>query len=123
MAYDNHPVAKLSTGKATLPGAKQVFRSPGITDIIGIRTEGPPSGAAPLLERAMVDGRRLHRPESAVATLSRAKARFERDLVEIPPTALDLRHPEAPVPSISPSLRLLTDRVQEELWQREQGPR
>jgi nicotinate phosphoribosyltransferase len=123
VAYDDHPVAKLSTGKATLPGAKQVFRSPGLTDVIGIRTEEPPPGAAPLLEWVMVDGRQLDRPQSPVAALSRAKARFERDLVEIPPTALDLRHPEAPVPSLSPALRQLTEGVQEELRLREQGAR
>jgi nicotinate phosphoribosyltransferase len=119
VAYGSRPVAKLSVGKATLPGAKQVFRSPGLTDVLGIRDEEPPAGAAPLLEQVMVDGHRLQRSERPSATLSLARARFERDLAEVPPTALDLRSPKAPTPAISPALRRLTDHVRAELRQRE----
>jgi len=121
VAYDGRPVAKLSVGKATLPGAKQVFRSPGLTDVVGIRDEEPPPGAASLLERVMVNGHRLDPAESPSAALSLARARFERDLADVPATALDLRHPEAPTPALSPALRRLTDRVQAELRQRERA--
>ncbi len=41
--YDGRPVAKQSTGKASLPGAKQVFRRTGLVDTLALREEdGPP---------------------------------------------------------------------------------
>ena len=47
---------KLSTDKATLPGAKQVWRrledDRFAGDVIGLADESPPAGAEPLLEPA-----------------------------------------------------------------------
>jgi nicotinate phosphoribosyltransferase len=52
------PRLKLSTGKQTLPGRKQVWRTDG-TDMIGLVDEdGPPDGR-PLLRPVWRDGRRL----------------------------------------------------------------
>ena len=59
VAYDGRPVAKLSIAKATLPGAKQVFRSEGLCDTICLRDEPPPPDAIGLLEPAMRAGRAI----------------------------------------------------------------
>ncbi len=63
VAFDGRPVLKLSAGKATWPGAKQVFRvSEGgrfTGDVVGLAAEEPPAGAAPLLRAAMESGSRV----------------------------------------------------------------
>ena len=59
--YAGRPVVKLSPGKATLPGPKQVFRNPGLHDTIACRDEMPPRQAVPLLELVMTAGKRTHR--------------------------------------------------------------
>ena len=40
--YDGRPVMKLSTGKVTAPGPKQVFRAPGCVDLLARRDEKAP---------------------------------------------------------------------------------
>src|SRR5207244_3501271 len=52
VAVGGRPMAKRSTGKATLPGAKQVWRRPGFGgDVLGLWGEpGPALDAEPLLE-------------------------------------------------------------------------
>ena len=59
--YDGKPVMKLSEGKASLPGAKQVYRSyhdGGVMrgDVICLRDEGGPDGSEGLLSPVMRDG-------------------------------------------------------------------
>lgn len=54
VAYDGRPVAKHSAGKATLPGAKQVFRTPE-HDVIALRDER--RDGVPLLSRVWINGR------------------------------------------------------------------
>jgi nicotinate phosphoribosyltransferase len=107
VAYDGRGVAKLSSGKATLPGAKQVFRSDGLRDIVTRRDEPGPAGTVGLLTPAMEGGRRAR----AKATLAEAAARFARDLASLPPGARDLDAPAAPVTAISPGLQAFTDEV------------
>lgn len=104
VAYDGRPVLKLSQGKGTLPGAKQVFRRPTITDdVIGLRGEPVPPGATPLLEPVMVGGRR-----TAPDGLDAARARFERDLGELPAGARRLTDPDTPsMTRITPALERL----------------
>jgi nicotinate phosphoribosyltransferase len=46
--YGGRPVMKLSEDKATLPGAKQVYRGPA-GDVVGLRSESPQPGYEPLL--------------------------------------------------------------------------
>src|SRR5439155_17224817 len=48
VAYDGRPVMKLSAGKATAPGAKQIFRGPD-GDVVGLREEPTPAGSEPVL--------------------------------------------------------------------------
>ena len=57
--YDGRPVLKLSPGKATAPGRKQVWRGQ-TGDLIALRDErSGPRTARPLLEPVMRGGRRL----------------------------------------------------------------
>ncbi len=63
VCYDGRPVMKLSTGKSSLPGGKQVFRQRSadgkmVGDVIALDHEEVDS-AQPLLELTMSDGRRL----------------------------------------------------------------
>ncbi len=60
---DGRPVLKLSQGKATLPGPKQVWRlaedGPPASDVLGLASDDGPQGGRPLLEQVMSGGRRL----------------------------------------------------------------
>jgi len=114
VAYDGRPVAKLSPGKANLPGPKQVFRSAHLQDEIGCRDEAAPAGATTLLEKMMQSGRRLGRLD----TLSAARVRFETDLRELPEAARRLTHPVAPISEITPRLSRLTEEVRATARQR-----
>lgn len=108
VAYDGRPVAKRSTGKATLPGAKQVFRGPAFEDTLALREEAPPEGTRGLLQAVMVAGRRVRQPDA----LAVARARLEADLGQLPPNACDLVAPVPPAAAHSPALQQLTRQVQ-----------
>ena len=96
--YAGRPVMKLSAGKETLPGAKQVFRHPGFLDLIGLRDEPPPGRAEALLQPVMQAGQRVG-PESG---LDEARGRFESDLDRLPARCRRLRMPQPmPVPHTS----------------------
>ncbi len=121
VAVDGRPVMKLSPGKATRPGAKQVFRAPGLIDTLGLRDEPAPAGSPaaspvtePLLVPVMVGGRRVHERGSLAA----ARARFEEDLAALPPGAAALTKPRAPLPAVSPALEALTARTTAEATSR-----
>src|SRR5664279_5246138 len=58
VAYAGRPVMKLSPGKVTEPGAKQVYRGPD-GDVLALNGEPAPPGCKPLLASVMRDGRRL----------------------------------------------------------------
>jgi len=107
VAYNNRPVSKLSTAKATRPGPKQVFRTAGLTDWIGLRDEPAPAGAEKLLQPAMREGLRIRLTEPLAA----ARARFRADLDQLPASARDLDHPCPPVARITPALQTLTAKV------------
>jgi nicotinate phosphoribosyltransferase len=80
--YDGSPMMKLSSGKTTLPGEKQVFRRTDgegryLEDVIGLKEETI-EGAKPLLETVMENGKCL-RPHSPLETLrERFRERFSR---------------------------------------------
>jgi nicotinate phosphoribosyltransferase len=107
VAVGGRPVVKLSTGKATRPGAKQVFRVPGLADRVGLRDEPEPPGSEPLLRHVMAGGRRV----SARGTLAEARDRFETDLEELPPGAALLATPRPPAVGITAALAQLTEQV------------
>jgi len=112
--YAGRPVSKLSQGKATAPGAKQVFRSPG-GDVIALRSESAPSGAEPLLQLVMKDGRRSADPEP----LDAKRERFERDLAALPPDAARIEDPVSRVVPFSEIVQRLTAETRTEMLSRQ----
>ena len=113
MAYDGRPVMKLSTDKATTPGAKQVFRG-GEGDVLALREEATPSETEPLLEPVMRGGARLGPAES----LETLRNRCEADLAALPEAARRLRHPTPPAVQLSAALQELTTAVELDLARR-----
>ncbi|HVM12564.1 MAG TPA: nicotinate phosphoribosyltransferase [Actinomycetota bacterium] len=106
--YEGRPVVKLSTGKATLPGRKQVWRTSG-GDVVGLMHEPAPTGGEPLLVEVMRDGAIVGDHSLAAA---RDRFRRERDWLPQALRALDadplaVRRTEA--------LDRLTERVREEI--------
>ncbi|MEV0067950.1 MULTISPECIES: nicotinate phosphoribosyltransferase [unclassified Amycolatopsis] len=90
VGYDGRPVVKLSTGKRTLPGAKQVYRgAAGEPDVLATTGEPPCSGRDVLLLPVMLGGRSLGQP-----SVSGSRRRCEHDLAWLPPPARRLRRPE-----------------------------
>lgn len=86
------PVLKLSRGKSTLPGRKQVWRIAGADanathDVIGCLDEAPPAGSTPLLDPVMRKGNRLQ-PAFPIAAL---RERCSRAVDRLPPETLRLR--------------------------------
>lgn len=97
-------VAKLSAGKQTWPGRKQVWRRffDGVAagDLIGLATEPAPAGAAPLLEQAMTGGRRIA-PSPEVADLRR---RSLAQIAQLPEGLRRLREPDRYEAALTPAL-------------------
>ena len=94
MEYDGNPITKLSPGKKTLPGPKQVFR---FTDADGryardvIATAGHAEpGGSPLLVETMRGGERT----SSVKPLDELRRHFARDIEKLPATHRALSSPE-----------------------------
>ena len=114
VAYDGRPVMKLSPGKATAPGPKQVFRGPE-GDMVGLRDEPPPAGAESLLVPVMRGGRRVAPREPVEA----ARRRFEADLPLLPEGARRLRDPAPPAVAVSAEAEALTTLVHHELGLRD----
>ncbi len=113
VAYDGRPVMKLSAGKTSPPGAKQVYRGPD-GDVLALRDEAPPPGHQPLLVPVMRQGQRVSAPEPLTAAVQRCRA----DLAWLPLTARALRDP-VPVPvRISEQLKTLQDQVTRDLRRR-----
>lgn len=112
--YGGAPVMKLSAGKLTAPGAKQVYRGePGRPDLLALRTEEPPAGREPLLQPVMCGGVRSAQPEP----LRAAQRRFERDLRWLPESARLLTGP-TPVDVLStPTLVRYAEALRQRLEQ------
>lgn len=108
VAYGDRPVMKLSANKATLPGAKQVWRagSPA-ADVLALRGESGPVGHEPLLVPVMQGGERIGAPEPIDAIA----ARLASDLATLPPRARDLLEPAAPTVTVSDELAALTREI------------
>ncbi len=99
------PRVKLSTGKATLPGRKQVWRTrtdDGVRDLIALEDEPPVPDAEPLLVTVMTAGGST-RQEDLIEMRARCKGR----LSALPRSFTDLHTvPESPV-SLSTNLQAL----------------
>jgi len=90
--YDHAPVLKLSTGKASSPGRKQIFRTRDgggnfLQDTIGLRDEQ--IAGETLLQQAMHNGRRTARTRS----LTESRNRFAADFAALPESFKSLRNP------------------------------
>lgn len=107
--YDGAPTMKLSSGKVTAPGRKQVWRpiDGEHADVLGLRDEPAPEGTAGLLEPVMEGGRRTA-PAPALPDL---RARFEADLSRVPAKARRLQHAEHLELPTTSALEALTDRA------------
>ncbi|GLY69567.1 nicotinate phosphoribosyltransferase [Amycolatopsis taiwanensis] len=89
--YAGRPVMKTSPGKATLPGAKQVYRNGSAgPDVLTRRAEQAPHDSLPLLVPVMRAGERV----GSGHEFADARARFEHDLAWLPEAAKRLRVPE-----------------------------
>lgn len=115
-AFDGRPVRKTSAGKATWPGAKQVWRAPDHShDVLALADEPPPGPHhQPLLEVVLERG---HRTAAGARTLAEGRAHFEAALQRLPEPARRLR--DATPPPVEPSAGLLAaagalDRAMEE---------
>jgi nicotinate phosphoribosyltransferase len=106
VAVDGRPMAKRSTGKATLPGAKQVWRRPGFGgDVLALADEpGPAPGAEPLLDEVDLGAELSDR--EAMAT---AGERFEADWSVLPKEYRDLTSPTRYEVEVSARLQALSD--------------
>jgi len=113
VSLDGRPVMKLSHGKETLPGSKQVWRRTGEAwaggDLVALRDEPPPEAAEPLLARVMSGGRR-----GASEPLGELRGRVEAARALIPAALRGLQAQSTPA-RISDGLEALRDRVSGEL--------
>jgi nicotinate phosphoribosyltransferase len=114
VSYAGRGRLKLSPGKVTLPGAKQVYRrySSGTASEDIIATQDETIDGEPLLVEVMRDGRRL--PESLVP-LEAIRERVQLSLAKLPERlrSLEQATPLYPV-NISPKLQSELVRLQEE---------
>lgn len=110
VSYDGRPVMKLSPGKATAPGAKQIFRGEH-DDLVGLRSEPTPPGRHGLLRPVMRGGRRVAPPEP----LSVLRDRCAADIDRLPTEARALRGASPPPVQHTPELTRLSERVRREL--------
>ena len=115
VCFDGRPVMKLSEGKVSLPGAKQIFRRRDedgtlSADIIGLQEESGPVGSEPLLEEVMRDGMRT----SSQVSLHEIRDRFRAEFTSLHPRFKDLRRPPLFPVSVSPRLQRVTAEVRED---------
>ena len=119
--YNGRPVMKLSSGKVSLAGPKQVFRQRderGLfkVDLIGLLDEEVADSES-LLETVMQDGKKLHPSEP----LPKIRDRFRQEFTLLPEIYKDLEgNPNYPV-VITPRLQALQDQVRREIGEKELG--
>jgi nicotinate phosphoribosyltransferase len=108
--YEDRPVLKLSTGKVSTPGRKQVFRSRdarGILerDIIGLR--GEQLGGEPLLQPVMRSGK----PIAPAPSLTASRNLFAADFKILPVEVKLLRNPGRYAVGLSSALTRLREEI------------
>ncbi len=117
--YDGRPVLKLSSGKETLVGKKQVFRRRGNgfmqEDTIAFREEK--GHGEPLLRHVMINGKRSQAPE----TLETIRERFREQSTALDQKYKHLESPEVYPVRLSRQLQELQNRVAAETRERING--
>ncbi len=110
--YDGRPVMKLSPGKESRPGPKQVYRSSlAQPDLLATRSEATPAGSKPLLSQVMRGGERTAPPPS----LASVHERLSQDLAALTDQAKRLHSPEPTPVEISPALEAVTSAVRADI--------
>ncbi len=118
--HAGEPVIKLSTGKETLAGSKQVYRLGAAEyerDLIALADEPPPAGARALLRGVMRDGVRTGEAPS----LGELRERFAAEFARLPERHKALRSPERYTVEHSQALDDLQWRVTQWVAQHELG--
>lgn len=113
--YDGRGCLKLSSGKATLPGRKQVYRYERQGRCTGdeICRSGEEREATPLLRQVMAKGKKL---PSAHETLHKIRERTRHAIDRLPPGILSLKPaPEPYAVSTSPALSVHETEVRERI--------
>jgi nicotinate phosphoribosyltransferase len=113
--YDDRPVLKLSTGKASWPGKKQVFRLTDdkgrlVKDLIALRGERL-SEAEPLLEKVMENGKII----GARPSLRESRERFAAEFKCLDEAHKGVRSPAHYPVELSPELDSLRDSMERRL--------
>lgn len=104
------PKIKLSAGKQTLPGKKQIYRqvdADGVSRGDTLAREHETVSGTPLLEPVVRDGARV-RPRPA---LDASRARCREEIARLPESVRALRVQEHYPVDLSPGLQLLVDRL------------
>ncbi|MGW6442667.1 nicotinate phosphoribosyltransferase [Lentzea sp. NPDC055074] len=113
---DGRPTTKLSTGKAGVPGRKQVFRAADRpADVLALYDEEVPEGHEPLLTTVMRDGRRVGQPRTEPEVVRDARDRCTADLSWLPAHSRDLVDPTSVRVRVSDRLHALTEDVRRSL--------
>jgi nicotinate phosphoribosyltransferase len=109
VAFDGRPVRKTSTGKATWPCPKQVWRAPDWSGdtLATVDEPAPDVDHQPLLVEVMRDG---HRTVPAI-TLDHMNGHFEQEWRRLPGRLKDLDSTPPYTVSISPRLRAIAEDV------------
>ena len=115
VCFDNRPVMKLSEGKMSLPGSKQIFRRHDangmlVGDIIGLEDDAGPVDSHPLLEKVMTGGERAASPPSLAGLRENLREEFAR----LDSRFKNLRQPPHFPVAVSPGLQRMTAAVREE---------
>lgn len=111
---DGIPVMKAATGKQTYPGCKQIFRSAGQPDRLGLATESPIGPERPLLQLVMKQGQVV----IASATLAEIADRTLASVQALPLSCRRLLEaPEALPVTLSNELAGLADRTRQAIVQ------
>lgn len=117
--YDGRPVLKLSSGKKTLVGDKQVFRMTRDgslhRDVIALREEK--IEGEPLLRQVMKGGARLQSREP----LAEIRERFLEEFARLDQSYKSLKNPRMYPVELGPGLEDLQGRVTHEVRERELG--
>lgn len=113
--YGGRPVLKLSTGKVSLPGRKQVFRFLGhdgrlLRDVLGLRNEKLP-GSEPLLKKVMEKGR----TRQPYPSLNEIRERFSNEFSHLDERIKAILDPELYPTALSPHLKRLKEDMEREV--------
>jgi nicotinate phosphoribosyltransferase len=113
--HNGRPVLKLSTGKVSLPGGKQVFRLVDDKgrlrkDILSLRDEEAPR-SEPLLQKVMEKGTTI----GSYPTLMEIRERFLDELNRLAEPIKAIRKPAVYAVELSPRLKALKAEIEEQL--------